>query len=75
MSPSLAGQRPHEVHMKEVVELQPGNTTTIVLSLRTSFLMEGSQGHFPTGTLFLEVKVQDGRQATPKHWMIITVSN
>ena len=36
--------------------------------------MEGRQGHFPTGTTFLEVHVQDGQQAISNLWTKLTVS-
>ena len=32
-----------------------------------TFTMEGKQGHFPKGTQFLEVYVQDGQQAIRNH--------
>ena len=37
--------------------------------------MEGRQGHFPTGTTFLEVHVLDGQQAIPSPWTKSTVSS
>ena len=36
--------------------------------------MEGRQGHFQTGIMFLEVHVQGGQQTTPKLWTFHTVS-
>ena len=55
------------------MSLDPARQNEAIMLFDT-FTMEGKQGHFPTGTPFLEVHVQDGQQAIPNHGTNSTVS-